>query len=127
MLDRTLKIEDISSEYTQMAELLGIDRFLALVDEYGGCQIYIPKAEGLCRNARDEEIRASFTGFNITELAKKYNLSTRQIRTIIAPVFRQVRNKPIDGQVGLFDLLPSNRSGDNMKNNIENSPAASGE
>lgn len=114
MLDRALKIEDISSEYTQMAELLGMDKFLALVDQYGGFQVYIPKADGLCRNARDEEIRASFTGYNIAELAKKYNLSTRQIRTIIAPVFRAVRCKPIDGQVGIFDLLPSDGVGDKM-------------
>jgi hypothetical protein len=111
MLDRQPTLEDISSEYQQIVELIGMDGFLRLVEQFGGYQLYIPKYEGLLRNARNEEIREAFTGYNIDDLARKYNLTTRYIRYIVAPILRKVQARPIDGQIGFLDtsLLDDSR------------------
>ena len=102
MTDLNLNMDDISSEYREIAELISVEALLRLSERYGGYQLYIPKKDSLCRNARDEEIRAQFTGYNFETLASRYNLSPRHIRLIVAPVLREMRAKPIDGQVSLF-------------------------
>lgn len=98
-----VKIEDVRSEYLDIIEIIGLDPFLQLVQAYGGMQLYIPKEESLQRNARDEEIRANFTGHNFTELAKRYKLTERYVREIVSPILKEVRNRPMAGQVTLFD------------------------
>jgi hypothetical protein len=125
-LGKQLALEDMSSDYQQIAELVGMDGFLRLVEQYGGYQLYIPKYEGLFRNARDEEIRASFTGYNVEELARRYNLTTRHIRYIVAPILKQVKARPIDGQIGWFGkgnsasgILPEPDGSVMMKQNIQ--------
>jgi Mor family transcriptional regulator len=50
----------------------------------GGDTIYIPKQDRRVRRIRDEQINAEFTGDNLEELAKKYLLTTRQLRRIVA-------------------------------------------
>ena len=40
--------------------------------------------EGLKRTLRDERIRAEFTGNNVAVLARRYRLSNRQVRNILA-------------------------------------------
>ncbi len=101
---RDMTLNDVSSEYRPIAELVGTDGLMRLAQQYGGYQLYIPKPESLRRNVRDEEIRAAFDGYNFNELANRYGLSPRHIRVIVAPVLKRVRAKPIDGQI-TFGLL----------------------
>ncbi|WP_316347636.1 Mor transcription activator family protein [Desulfuromonas acetoxidans] len=51
---------------------------------HGGTEFYVPKGQSLIIEKRDWEIWEKFNGHNIDELAKEYNLCSRQIRTIIA-------------------------------------------
>ena len=44
MATLNLKLEDISSEYRPIAELVGTDGLIRLAERYGGYQLYIPKA-----------------------------------------------------------------------------------
>ncbi len=51
---------------------------------YEGCQIYIPKRDGLARARRDEAIARAFNGRNVAELARRFGLSTTQIYDILS-------------------------------------------
>lgn len=93
-----LAIEDISEEYQPLAALLSIPAFLALAEQYGGYQLYIPKLKGILKNNRDEAIRAEFTGFNYKELARKYGLSPRYIRQIVKPAQESPPSSQARGQ-----------------------------
>lgn len=55
-----------------------------LVEDYGGSHIYVCKADTVLRELRNSKIYSQFNGFNYRELAKKYNLSPKTIREIIA-------------------------------------------
>lgn len=56
---------------------------LRITQEYGGDQFYVPKATALSTHYRNQAIAAEFNGSNSRELAHKYHLTIRQIRSII--------------------------------------------
>ena len=45
--------------------------------------MYFPTEKMIYKEARDREIRSKYNGFNIKELAIKYNMSESYIRAII--------------------------------------------
>jgi Mor family transcriptional regulator len=53
---------------------------------YGGEQLYIPKGHALTLCERDREIWRKFNGSNTLILAKDYDLTARQIYSIVARV-----------------------------------------
>lgn len=72
---------------------------LALSDDLGqtyeGCQIYIPKRDGLARTRRDAAIGRAFNGRNVEDLARRYHLSATQIYDILARQ-RRPQKKSLD-------------------------------
>lgn len=78
-----IEFEDIEIEYRDIAEVVGLDCFMKLACLCGGQNIYIPKSDTLCRSARNRQIKKSFNGENYREIARKYNLSERRVRTIL--------------------------------------------
>jgi Mor family transcriptional regulator len=100
-----IEIDDLPSEQRDLAELVGIETYRRLVERYGGLrQIYIPKLTELGRRARNEEIVDKFNGCNFSELAREYDLSEVMVRQIVRPVTRAVRNRPMAGQMELFNF-----------------------
>lgn len=101
------KIEtDISmlpEEYQQMAEIVGIDAFLDLCHNYGGSNLYIPKADRVTRHIRDKEIKKAFDGGNYKELAKKHGLSESYVRKIVGNP-----SGPRLVQTSIFEFLGDN-------------------
>lgn len=79
-----LKYEDLNPEQQSFADLVGLDIFKELVRKCGGTYMYIPKEDNITRPIRNAMIKNEFTGSNVKELAKKYQLSEVQIRSIIA-------------------------------------------
>lgn len=94
--------DDLPEEQKNIADLIGMEAYSKLVNAYGGMAIYITKPDNLIRNARNEEIRSKFDGSNYRQLAVKYNLSEVSIRLIVADIDREMRKKPIDGQMTLL-------------------------
>lgn len=80
-----LKYEDLNQEQQGFVDLIGLDVFKTLVRKCGGTYLYIPKEDNITRPTRNAMIKTEFTGSNIRELAKKYQLSEVQIRSIVAP------------------------------------------
>lgn len=71
-----VKPEDITNAtMLDLAELLGTENMLTLVESYSGMIIYVPKLDSLLRNIRDRRIRQEYDGSNTRALALKYDVS----------------------------------------------------
>lgn len=97
-------IEDLDEEQKKIASLIGMEGFRKLVRAFNGTSIYIPKIESLEKTVRDGRIKEEFDGGNYRELALKYGLTETWIRNIVVEKAREIRAKPIDGQISIFDL-----------------------
>ena len=78
-----IDIKDLEGDMVDVAETLGLSVAKQLIRIFGGESIYFPKAESVIRASRDRQIYKDFNGFNLRQLSCQYNLTTRQIRTII--------------------------------------------
>jgi Mor family transcriptional regulator len=71
-------------EKHRLVEAIGLGGALKLVQSCGGEQILVPKAGGLMRDKRNREIIHRYdSGDSVRVLAKAYNLTDRQIYTIL--------------------------------------------
>lgn len=100
-----IQLENLDEEQKSLAELIGLDAFKNLVRAFNGTSIYIPKIESLEKSVRDELIREEFDGGNYKELALKYGLTEVWIRNIVIEKAREIKARPIDGQMNLTDFL----------------------
>lgn len=103
MSELTIRLADLNEDQMELADLIGLENYKKLVIAYGGLQLYIPKPDSFSRTARNEQIRAEFTGSNFKELASRYGLTEVQIRSIVNDIVQKVRNRPMDGQMNIFD------------------------
>ncbi|SCJ46937.1 Uncharacterized conserved protein [uncultured Clostridium sp.] len=78
-----LKISDLPPQFENIANKLGIEKVKWLFEEFGGTSVYFPTEKMIYKESRDREIFNEFNGFNIKELANKYNMSESYIRAII--------------------------------------------
>lgn len=78
-----LKISDLPPQFENIAKELGIERAKLLFKEFGGTSVYFPTEKMIYKESRDREILSKFNGFNIKELASKYNMSESYVRAII--------------------------------------------
>lgn len=78
-----IKLDDLTGNQREIAELIGLDNYIKLSKLYGGdSSLYIQKYTEITKNARNREIRKKYNGYNIRQLAKMYNLSEQHIRLI---------------------------------------------
>ena len=87
----------LPKQHRILVEIIGLEATLALSKGLGGVDYYIPKMDGVMRNARDKLIRRDYNGRNVKELALKYELSAVQIYTIIK------ESDVLPGQCSFFD------------------------
>ena len=97
-----IRLEDLSEGQQKVAALIGPENFRKLMEVYGGAYLYIPKTDRLERMERNERIRAEFDGYNFRELARKYDLTEITIRSIVSDKVRELRARPMDGQLSLL-------------------------
>lgn len=90
-------IDDVSDSYKPVVDIVGIDKFIELANYARGDELYFPKLETIIAPARNRRIKSEFNGYNIKQLADKYNLTTKQISNIL-------KDEPIPGQITIFDL-----------------------
>lgn len=104
LLDQ-LTLDDLQGETRELAEVVGMDAFRALVKTYGGTgRMYIPQPDILLIPVRDAKIREEYNGTNVYELCRKWDLSEGYVRKIVAGKAEELRRKPMEGQVSMFDL-----------------------
>ncbi len=91
MLENIASISaQLSDEQAELMNLIGADAYKKLVENYGGCSIYICHPDTLDRLQRNRQIFSEFNGNNYRELAKKYRLSENAIRNIITEMLKTV-------------------------------------
>lgn len=99
-----VRMEDIkNTTLAELAELVGLETMLRIVETYSGSVIYIPKADSVIGSIRDRHIREEYDGTNSRRLAIKYNVSESW-------VFRIANEKQLFGQTNMFDDFDSLRS-----------------
>ncbi len=90
-------LEDIAETYRPVVGIIGIEKFIELSMYAKGDELYFPKVENILAPARNRRIKKEWTGWNIRELAEKYNLTVKQIGNIL-------KDEPLVGQISLMDL-----------------------
>lgn len=100
-----LTFDDLDDDQKELAETIGLDSYKDLIRFYGGTTLYVPKCETIDKTKRNEIICEEFNGTNFRSLAIKYNLTDRQIRSIVKDRIKELKNKPADGQITMFDIL----------------------
>lgn len=85
-----ITLDMLPEEGREIAGMIGIENYLKLVFEFGGRAIYIHKLDAIRRMVRDDQIIQDFTGNNHAALCRKYDLSEKQIRQILAEKPRQI-------------------------------------
>lgn len=80
-----IKLEDLSEEQREIAELVGLKKYLEIVELLGGEMIYIPKSDCVLRVARNRKIREDYrAGESYRAIAKKYNLAKNTVINILS-------------------------------------------
>lgn len=97
-----LLLEELDEEKQEVARLIGLENYRKLMEAYGGVYLYIPKTDRMKRTERNEKIRGEFNGYNYRELAQKYELTEVTIRSIVSDKVREIRARPMDGQLSLL-------------------------
>lgn len=92
-----MRMEDIKSPaMADLAELIGIEAMMKIVETFSGSMLYIPKVESVLAPIRDRHIREEFDGTNSRRLALRYNVSESW-------VFRVANEKQVFGQTSMFE------------------------
>lgn len=99
-----IRIQDLYGEQRDIAELIGLDNYIKMSKQFGGDSIYIQKYSEVVKIQRNSEIREKFNGYNSESLAKQYDLSERYIRMLCADLIDDMRSRPPEGQLSLFDV-----------------------
>lgn len=66
-----------------IAEEIGTENLLKLLRIVGGATVYLPLEERVLRPLRDKKIREEYNGYNVNDLARKYDVTTRWILKIV--------------------------------------------
>ena len=101
-IDMLTDTGQLIGEQRELAETIGLDAYKKLITNYGGNQLYIQQAASVMKQMRDKEIIEKFNGRNYRELSKEYGISEMTIRSIVSAKRKQLRSKPIDGQLDFF-------------------------
>lgn len=88
--------DDLSPAQREVADLIGFENYLKLIDVYAAETIYIPKRDSFERIARNQRIVEEYNGDNLKALAKV------TVRAIVDEKRREIRARPLDGQMSFF-------------------------
>lgn len=83
MAQFNLTSKQVPEDLYWLYELVGLERFLKIIDTAGGDFLYFPKRSTLERDLRRQAILREFDGSNYRQLARKYGISERHVRSIL--------------------------------------------
>lgn len=101
--EHKIRLQDLYGVQKDIAEVIGIDSYIKLTKIFGGDNIYIQKYSEVIKIQRNAEIREKFNGYNSDQLAREYDLSERYVRLLCADLIDDMRSRPPEGQISLFD------------------------
>ena len=112
-IDEILKVEELwqgrqilfskatknTETYRELSDIFGTDKAEKIINTYMGEFIYFPRLKSLSVR---EQILRDFTGYNYTELARRYGYSERYIYDIVKSKAKSIKNI-CENQISLFD------------------------
>ncbi|MCI9463390.1 MAG: hypothetical protein HFI48_05825 [Lachnospiraceae bacterium] len=100
-----LEPDDLQENHKEIADVVGFDNLIRLIDHFGGNQIYIPQKYELYRQKMYKEIIDQYDGTNVKRLATEYGVSEKTVYTIINEKLAKVsRQKQLEGQLSFADI-----------------------
>ena len=91
--------DDLQNQTMQeLAELVGVDNMLRIVESYSGMVIYVPKLDSVIKAVRDRHIREEYDGTHAKRLALRYDVSESWVNRI-------ANERQVHGQIDMFDDL----------------------
>ena len=75
--------EHVPEDLAWLCEIVGMERFLKIIDTAGGEFLYLPKRQTLEQPLRRAAICREFDGSNFRQLARKYGITERRVRMIV--------------------------------------------
>ena len=76
---------EIMQPYDAIMDLQGFDAICAFAEYLGGTTVYIPNLKTIFAKCLALEAKRHFDGQNYYELCRRYGISERQLRRILAP------------------------------------------
>lgn len=86
-LTTAIKPEYLSSEQREIANIVGIEAYIKLMNAYGGEKIYISKLSSIINKHRNEIIRDCYDGSNHRELHLQFGVSIRELDKILQGIY----------------------------------------
>ena len=88
------KEEDIADRYRPIVDIIGVDAFVELSIYACGDELYFPKPENIVAPARNRRVKKEYNGYNLKELAEKYNLTPYRSE--------HLKDEPMIGQMSIL-------------------------
>lgn len=76
-------IHTLSDEQQMLVDCVGLEIYKKLLKEYSGVDFYVAKSENVTKAIRDRLIYEEFNGSNIKQLAVKFGMTERNVRSIL--------------------------------------------
>ncbi len=103
-----LRADDLEDKYKEIADIVGFENFIKLVENYAGNDIYIPQKYELYRHEMYKAILDEYDGTNIKRLAVAYGISKKTIYNILSGHLlkkkKKAKNEQMEGQMSILDL-----------------------
>ena len=75
---------DLPESWQEMVDIIGIKSVLEICRRFGGISLYVPKLESVIAPAKRRAILKEFKGNNYRGLAKRFDISERNVYDIVA-------------------------------------------
>jgi Mor family transcriptional regulator len=85
--------EGLPEPYAEILEAIGAESMIKLVRVYGGTALYIPTIKSLCKESIYRKIVKEYNGYNIKELAKKYDVSMSTVYNVLGASGRKTTRR----------------------------------
>lgn len=84
--DQEKIISKLPGDLKEVAELIGVENTMTLVERWGGTFIRVPKCDDIIREIRNHKIRGLYDSgeYDIRALAVKFKLTDRRISDILS-------------------------------------------
>lgn len=104
-----LKVDDLEDKYKEIADIVGFENLIKLVENYAGNSVYIPQKYELYRHEMYKAILDEYDGTNIKRLATDYGISEKTVYNILRDhLFKKKKSSgkgQLEGQISLLDLI----------------------
>lgn len=103
-----LRMDDLADKYKEVADIVGFENYMKLVEHFAGDSVYIPKKYELYRHEMYKAILDEYDGTNIKRLAVAYGISEKTIYNILRGHLlkkkKKAKNGQMEGQMSILDL-----------------------